>query len=90
MGAERVTLRSRWIWYNKCMELSLEVIVFLILLIDSIGANIFAWSDGERWYKKNFRIFSRYFPITKGWTTYYLILVLWMGVMLYRSGALAF
>lgn len=69
------------------MELTLEVIIFYILLIDSIGANLMSWGGGRTWYQKNFRLMSRYFPVTKGWTTYYLILVLWIGVILYRSGA---
>ena len=66
----------------------LEVIVFYVLLIDSIGANLIAWGGEDKWYKKNFTIIARYFPATKGWTTYYLILVLWIGVMLYNAGIL--
>jgi hypothetical protein len=73
-------------WYNINMNYSLEAIVFYILLIDSIGANLCAWSGGDKWYHRHFRIISRYFPMTRGWTTYYLILVIWMGVMLYRAG----
>ena len=69
------------------MDYTLEVIIFLVLLIDSIGANLMAWTDGRTWYQKHFRLMSRYFPITKGWTTYYLFLVLLMGLMLYRVGA---
>lgn len=66
------------------MELSLPAVIFYLLLIDSLGANLLAWSgDGKKWYKRNFRIFSRYFPATKGWATYYLILVLWIGVLVY-------
>jgi len=60
------------------MEISVVEIIFYILLIDSIGANLVAWFDGK-WYAKNFRIFSRWFPATKGWTAYYLILVLFIG-----------
>jgi hypothetical protein len=63
------------------MQTSPELIVFIILLIDSLGANAVTWLGGEKWYTKNFRIFSRYFPATKGWTTYYLILVLWIGYL---------
>ena len=69
------------------MDYTLELIIFIVLLIDSIGANLMAWSGGRMWYQRNFRLMSRYFPITKGWTTYYLILVLIMGLMLYRFGA---
>lgn len=68
------------------MEYSLEVIVFYVLLLDALGANVMAWGTDGKWYKKNFSFLSRQFPDTKGWSTYYLILVLWMGYMLWRSG----
>ncbi|MAF59471.1 hypothetical protein CL631_01330 [bacterium] len=70
--------------------MTLELIVFFVLLIDSIGANLVSWCGGDKWYSKHFRLFSRYFPATKGWTTAYLILVLWVGNLLYRLGVLAF
>lgn len=71
------------------MEYSLEVIVFFILLIDAIGANLLAWSkEGKKWWKKNFRTFSRNFPLERGWTTWYLLLVLWIGYMLHSFGVL--
>jgi hypothetical protein len=66
------------IYYNRDMKL-----LFYFLLIDSIGANVIAWGNERKWYRKNFRIFSRYFPATKGWTTYYLILVILIGVLIY-------
>lgn len=72
------------------MDFTLEIIVFYILLIDSIGANLFSWLGGQKWYSKNFRIFSRYFPLTRGWTTYYFILVLWIGIMIIRAGGTLF
>ncbi len=65
------------------MEFSLEIIVFYLLLIDSIGANLLSWGGQRKWYQKNFRIFSRYFPATRGWTTYYLILVLFIGTLIF-------
>ena len=68
------------------MEVSLESIIFVLLLIDSIGANLLSWTDGKKWYRKNFRIFSRYFPATKGWTTYYFVLVLLLGALINGSG----
>jgi len=66
---------------------SVEVIIFYFLLLDSLGAVAVAWL-GHDWYAKHFRIFSRYFPATKGWTFYYLVLVLWIGSILYRAGML--
>lgn len=63
------------------MYMQMEQIIFYLLLIDSIGANLLTWGGvGDKWYK-NLRLVSRYFPATKGWTTYYLILVLWIGYL---------
>ncbi len=62
-------------------------IVFYLLLIDSVSANLFAWF-GQRWYFKHFRIFSRWFPLASGWTLYYLVLVLWIGWLSYMLGQL--
>ena len=72
------------------MELSIIVIIFWLLLIDSIGANLFTWLGGGKWYTEHFRIVSRYFPAVKGWTTYYLILVLYIGYLLSKFGVLSF
>jgi len=57
-------------------------IVFYLLLIDALVANIIVWSGKRNWYQKNFKIFSRYFPLTKGWAGYYLVLVLFIGFIL--------
>jgi hypothetical protein len=62
------------------MEWTLETIVFFLLLIDSVGANWVSWF-GHKWYVRHFRMLSRLFPDTKGWTAYYLILVLWIGYL---------
>lgn len=64
--------------------LIIESIIFYLLLLDSITANIVAWFE-ESWYIKHFRLISRLFPMTKGWTTYYFILVLWIGWLTYSS-----
>lgn len=57
---------------------NIEAFIWYFFLLDSLGATIMAWFDGK-WYKTNFRTFSRYFPEAKGWCTYYLFLVLWIG-----------
>jgi len=70
------------------MKFSFEVVVFFILLIDSVTVGLIAWlGGGYRWYPKEL---SRYFPLAKGWSTYYLILVLWVGFLLYRFRILTF
>jgi len=65
--------------------MNIEAIIFYLLLIDAIGANIITYCCAK-WYKKNFKkyTFFKYFPLAKGWSAYYLILVLWVGYALYR------
>lgn len=60
------------------------VIVFYLLLIDSLSANIVSWLGFRKWYQGNFGIIARHFPITRGWTTYYLVLVLIIGYLLHN------
>lgn len=63
--------------------MSIEVVVFYVLLIDAIGVNLVALF-GPKWYTKHFAIISRWFPPARGWALYYLILVLWIGSLLFR------
>jgi hypothetical protein len=67
--------------------MSLEAIIFYLLLIDSVGCVLVVWF-GEQWYTMHFRLFARLFPPARGWAVYYFILVLWVGSLLYRSGML--
>jgi len=60
------------------------VIIFYLLLADSIGANITAWTGLNKWYKRHFKIVEKYLPITRGWTIYYLILVLIIGYLVHN------
>ncbi len=55
-------------------------IIFYILLVDSISANLVMFF-GEQWYIKHFRTVSRYFPPARGWALYYFVLVLWIGFL---------
>jgi len=67
----------------------IEEIIFYLLLIDSIFVNLAAWFGmGRSWYRSHAGVFGRMFPITKGWAIYYLVLVLWVGSFLARSGSL--
>jgi hypothetical protein len=68
------------------MEIIIFKVMFWLLLIDSLGANFMAWSNGDKWYHKHFRLMSRYFPMTKGWAVYYLILVLIIGYLVCLLG----
>jgi|ETN01SMinimDraft_1059929.scaffolds.fasta_scaffold03087_6 hypothetical protein len=68
------------------MELSIEAIIFYFVLIDSIFANIATWCSPKlmRWYTKHWKRFSKEFPLAKGWTIYYFVLVVWIGYGLNR------
>ena len=65
------------------MVLSIEAIIWYLMLIDSLVCNVIAWFDGK-WYTKKFPGMSKLFPITKAFAVYYFILVLWIGSALYR------
>ena len=68
------------------MQITLWSVIFILILIDSLGANIVAWL-GEKWYKKHFRTLSRLLPLTKAWAAVYLFLVIILGIALYQYGA---
>lgn len=70
------------------ININIETIIFYILLIDAIGANLMAWGGAQKWWQVHLTPIARFLPLAKGWTTYYLILVLIMGIMLYRLDAL--
>ena len=67
--------------------INIEAILWYALLLDSLIANIVSFCC-SKWYKKNYKKFYRYFPITKGWSSLYLILVLWVGYTLLRLNIL--
>lgn len=70
------------------MEWNIESIIFYLLLIDAIGANLLAWSGGQLWWQRNLNVVARYFPLSRGWTSYYLVLVLLIGWILARHDLL--
>lgn len=59
---------------------TLQLIVFYLLLLDSLTLNVLVWSE-RTGFTKQLRTFSRYFPLTKGWAVWYLLLVLWIGYL---------
>jgi len=68
------------------MELQVESIIFFFVLVDAVFAALTAWTGVGEYFNKRYSIFGRYFPITRGWTSYYLILVLWLGSAFMRLG----
>ncbi|MEX1013791.1 MAG: hypothetical protein WDZ80_01355 [Candidatus Paceibacterota bacterium] len=64
--------------------MSLTLLIFYLFLIDALLANLFAFTkNGKSWYQKNFSFISRHLPLAKGWTLYYLFVVLIFGCMLF-------
>lgn len=72
------------------MKITIELVVFVVLLVDAIGANLFVWLGGDKWYKKHFRVFSRKFPANKFLAIWYLVLVLFIGYLLVQLGQIDF
>lgn len=70
------------------MTPTFEAILYYLILADAIFANITVWSTFGTELTKRYGIFAKYFPITRGWTTYYLVLVLWLGWALARLGVI--
>jgi hypothetical protein len=65
---------------------TIETVVYVLVLIDALFAAGSAWLGyGER-INRRYIIFARYFPLTRGWTTCYLLLVLWLGSVFLRAG----
>lgn len=57
-------------------------IIFWLLLLDSLVANTIVWF-GNAEYLNKIKFFKRYLPLTKGWTAWYIILVLFIGYIIY-------
>ena len=56
-----------------------------MLVLDSIGCCGFTWSTrGVNWYVKTFPRIAKHFPLTRGWSLFYLVMVGWLGCVLYR------
>ncbi|MDG1950450.1 MAG: hypothetical protein P8J32_06590 [bacterium] len=66
------------------MDFQIDVIIFWLLLADSIIANLMTWIGAEAWWPKQLRGLSRILPAKKAWTSIYLLLILWVGSILLR------
>jgi hypothetical protein len=71
-----------------CMKITIETIIYIVVLFDAISATVLAWSRYGTTLNNKFGLFTKHFPITRGWTTYYLLLVLWLGWAFVRLGVL--
>ncbi|USN88568.1 MAG: hypothetical protein H6780_03720 [Candidatus Nomurabacteria bacterium] len=63
------------------MEINWMVIVYTLLLIDSMGAIIMSWF-GQKWWLQYTGFMAKYFPPAKGWSLLYFVLVLVIGHLL--------
>ena len=66
-----------------------EALVWYAFLADSFFANIASWCFPS-WFKKRKNNLWKHLPLTKAWTTLYLLLVLWVGWTLLRLGVLPY
>lgn len=71
------------------MKNTLFTIVYIILLVDAISANLIA-AFGKKWYNEHFRSLSRVLPASLVWTLWYMALVLWLGYVMAELGAFSF
>ena len=63
------------------MELNWIIVLYALLVIDSVGAIIMSWF-GQKWWIQLSGPFAKYFPPAKGWSTLYFVLVLIIGHLL--------
>jgi len=64
---------------------AIEGIIYYLVLLDSIGANIVSWCC-TKWYKKSVGKWAKHFPASRGWALWYFVLVLWIGSLMNRIG----
>lgn len=69
------------------MPINIEAISYYLFLIDSIFANLIIWFL-PNWYKKNFKKYHKFLPLTKLWSGVYFVIILWLGYALIRLGVL--
>ena len=58
-------------------------IIFFLLLVDSVGANFLAWTCFGKKYRKLLPTMAKYFPLARGWAAWYLVLVLFIGYLIF-------
>lgn len=63
------------------MEWDWQHIVYVLFLVDSVGAVLMSWF-GRKWWVHAAGPVAKYFPPAKGWALMYLILILFIGHLL--------
>lgn len=64
--------------------MEIEAIIYYLILIDALSANIVAWTGFGKQLLHSSVFVKRHLPITRGWAVLYLVLVLWLGFALIR------
>ncbi|MAG26267.1 hypothetical protein CMI47_11995 [Candidatus Pacearchaeota archaeon] len=67
------------------MTIGIEAIIWYLVLIDAIFANL-TFLFWRKWWKKT--KFSKIIPMNGWWVLIYIVLVGWAGSALYRLGIL--
>lgn len=63
------------------------VIIWYLLLLDAVIANTLAFSKKQHWWQIHLGTIAQHFPLARGWTLYYLFLVILMGILLQQTSA---
>ncbi|MDA0207998.1 MAG: hypothetical protein O3B64_01125 [bacterium] len=66
------------------MEWNIHTIIFVILFVDSLAANMLVHAESKKLsklWRTNFRTLSRAFPLSRGWSALYLVLTLYIGYL---------
>lgn len=63
-------------------------IIFYLLLADAVIAVCMAFSGKQAWWQTHLGIWAKHFPLARGWTLYYLLLVSLLGWVLQSSNNL--
>jgi hypothetical protein len=70
------------------MPFNLEAIFWYLAIFDSVIGNLMIWFYPTFFNGKTWKHFHKLFPVAKGWGALYLVLVLWVGWILFRLGVL--
>jgi len=66
---------------------NIEALIWYLFLLDSLIVNTISWCC-PKYYGKKFKRYKKHFPMTKGWCSFYLLFVLWVGYALLRLNIL--
>lgn len=59
-------------------------VLYYLVLFDAVSVNMMAWAGANHWWQRAGGPLAHLFPLRRGWTSYYLLLVLVIGYLLVR------